>query len=391
MKICPYCDQPVSGNYCEGCRRFITPKEINTEAKINTGHDPGHDENCDYHATTSDFHQRYGSDAENYSYHEKEGAPFSGHDHDRVNPGYDSVNGSYSNGGYGDNYGSGYGGTSSGYGNYTNNTSGSYNAQPTATQYRSLNGQPTSTAKSLTAVVVVAVMIITIVVIFLAFGGRFGKGYEEYSDKSRETATEQVDTSLTADEYEALREALGYDEDGYKYVSHDEAIATGLNTEYWTHYDKSYDLYSERLEKYMNAEGIKIDQTYNDYVEDYYRLSKWGEEIRFFEVADEYQFAGKNQEGYIAVYGDSITNDGLCIIADTYKLSDAKKTARAMVHAIMDVKTFDNRVDDLFAKVKGEEGDVEVSVGKNTLRMFYGKTEDGTSYYTLYIYLTWLD
>ena len=199
MKICPYCDQPVSGNYCEGCRRFITPKEINTEAKINTGHDPGHDDNCDYHATTSDFHQRYGSDAENYSYHEKEGAPFSGHDHDQVNPGYDSVNGSYSNGSYGNNYGSSYGGASSGYGNYTDNTSGSYNAQPTATQYRSLNGQPTSTAKSLPAVVVVAVMIITIVVIFLAFGGRFGKGYEEYSDKTRETATEQADTSLTAD------------------------------------------------------------------------------------------------------------------------------------------------------------------------------------------------
>lgn len=48
-KVCPYCDQPIGGNYCKGCRRIVW-KPVKTEITyyLNERH-PQSEHNCQYH------------------------------------------------------------------------------------------------------------------------------------------------------------------------------------------------------------------------------------------------------------------------------------------------------------------------------------------------------
>lgn len=48
-KICPYCDQTVTGNYCRGCRRIVwKPVVWDVDYYLNERH-PESEENCQYH------------------------------------------------------------------------------------------------------------------------------------------------------------------------------------------------------------------------------------------------------------------------------------------------------------------------------------------------------
>lgn len=48
-KICPYCDQVITGNYCKGCRRFVRkPVSWEVDYYLNERH-PASEENCQYH------------------------------------------------------------------------------------------------------------------------------------------------------------------------------------------------------------------------------------------------------------------------------------------------------------------------------------------------------
>lgn len=48
-KICPYCDQPISGMYCKGCRRFVKkPVTVNVTYYLNERHSES-EESCQYH------------------------------------------------------------------------------------------------------------------------------------------------------------------------------------------------------------------------------------------------------------------------------------------------------------------------------------------------------
>lgn len=54
--VCPYCDQPIKGHYCAGCRRFVkNPVETETDYYLNERHPRGEHE-CEYH----DDHDRRG-------------------------------------------------------------------------------------------------------------------------------------------------------------------------------------------------------------------------------------------------------------------------------------------------------------------------------------------
>jgi len=48
-KICPYCDQVLTGNYCKGCKRFVRkPLLWDVDYYLNERH-PASEENCQYH------------------------------------------------------------------------------------------------------------------------------------------------------------------------------------------------------------------------------------------------------------------------------------------------------------------------------------------------------
>ena len=48
-RVCPYCDQPIAGMYCKGCRRIVRkPVEIEVTYYLNERH-PASEESCQYH------------------------------------------------------------------------------------------------------------------------------------------------------------------------------------------------------------------------------------------------------------------------------------------------------------------------------------------------------
>lgn len=53
-KVCPCCDQPISGMYCKGCKKIVLhPVEQNITYYLNTRH-PEHETDCSYHGNTAD-------------------------------------------------------------------------------------------------------------------------------------------------------------------------------------------------------------------------------------------------------------------------------------------------------------------------------------------------
>lgn len=52
-KICPCCDQPITGIYCKGCRKIVwKPVEQEVHYYLNTRH-PEHETNCSFHGDTT--------------------------------------------------------------------------------------------------------------------------------------------------------------------------------------------------------------------------------------------------------------------------------------------------------------------------------------------------
>lgn len=56
--VCPYCDQPIKGHYCRGCRRYVkNPVVTETDYYLNERHPAGaHD--CEYHDDQRDHDHR---------------------------------------------------------------------------------------------------------------------------------------------------------------------------------------------------------------------------------------------------------------------------------------------------------------------------------------------
>lgn len=51
-KVCPYCDQPIKGMYCKGCKRVVLePVEYEMTYYLNQRH-PEHEKDCSYHGDT---------------------------------------------------------------------------------------------------------------------------------------------------------------------------------------------------------------------------------------------------------------------------------------------------------------------------------------------------
>jgi len=47
--VCPYCDQPIQGKYCDGCRRIVwKPKQMEITYYLNERH-PEHETDCTFH------------------------------------------------------------------------------------------------------------------------------------------------------------------------------------------------------------------------------------------------------------------------------------------------------------------------------------------------------
>jgi len=47
--VCPYCDQPIRGKYCSGCRRIVwKPKNMEVTYYLNERHPEGED-HCQFH------------------------------------------------------------------------------------------------------------------------------------------------------------------------------------------------------------------------------------------------------------------------------------------------------------------------------------------------------
>jgi hypothetical protein len=53
MKLCPICDAKINGSWCGQCHRFVTPVEYRGNIRLNESHERLHDEDCEYHGTTS--------------------------------------------------------------------------------------------------------------------------------------------------------------------------------------------------------------------------------------------------------------------------------------------------------------------------------------------------
>lgn len=49
MKICPICDNKISGTWCKSCHRFVKPWELKKDIYINETHSSSHDAGCEYH------------------------------------------------------------------------------------------------------------------------------------------------------------------------------------------------------------------------------------------------------------------------------------------------------------------------------------------------------
>ncbi|MDD6572984.1 MAG: hypothetical protein PUF12_11435 [Thermoflexaceae bacterium] len=49
MKICPICDNKISGTWCKNCHRFVKPWELKKDIYINETHSSSHDAGCEYH------------------------------------------------------------------------------------------------------------------------------------------------------------------------------------------------------------------------------------------------------------------------------------------------------------------------------------------------------
>lgn len=49
MKICPICDNKISGRWCKNCHRFVNPWELKNDIYINETHASSKDAGCEYH------------------------------------------------------------------------------------------------------------------------------------------------------------------------------------------------------------------------------------------------------------------------------------------------------------------------------------------------------
>ncbi|MCR5743223.1 MAG: hypothetical protein K6F92_05825 [Lachnospiraceae bacterium] len=325
-KCCPLCDQPIEGNFCKGCFRFVKPVEIKSGAKINVGHDLENDDNCDYHGTTEEFHEEYASDAEHYSYHEKEG--FTPHeDYQNVADSEEDYDRIVSNDYVGDFT------TKGNYGASVNNSAASsstrtYNYPRTFETTRAKVYKSDQKAGAIGAVIFIAAIVIVIFAFKFVTEDMLG-GYKEY--EYDEVVVAETAFELSDDEYAAMCVKLGYDEYGYKALTHSEAVDTGLQDTPWYPMNMSMKQYRTSVLSILKKNGIdpKI-MALEEYDENLY-LDRDGSEVALFYVEDSYYLV--DDYTYMVIVGNSITGDMLYAYSILTDEEDILDVTMAMLEA----------------------------------------------------------
>jgi len=341
--------------------------EISSGAVINRNHDPENDANCDYHGTTDDFHKEYASDAEHYSYHEKDG--FSTHD-DYQNvaeqdENYDRI---VSNDYVGDfNTKGNYGSPQDSPSGFETTKTYSYSGNFTSTRTKVYKSDQKSGA--IAAVILIAVVLVIIFAFKFVTEDMLGN-YEEY--EYAETIVTQDVVELSDEEYASMCEILGYDEYGYKYLTHEEAIATGIQDTPWYPMDMSMKQYRTKLLAVLQKSNITPEIISLEQYEESLYLDRDGSEEAFFYVEDSYYLV--DDYTYMVIVGNSITGDMLYAYSFLTEEEDILDVTMAMLEAggyvsenvesdreyLKNITDFSNYIDESYYDV-GRFGDCYVS------------------------------
>jgi hypothetical protein len=123
-----------------------------------------------------------------------------------------------------------------------------------------------------------------------------------------------VDEGWMSDEdYEALCEELGFDEDGYRELDSDEVIAAGEPCNAWGHFDTTSRTAARHVRSALEEAGItsttpEAGKTYNyEYLDHYGEITSYYETYTYVTLEDETLEDGYS--GYMMFISDTVTDE----------------------------------------------------------------------------------
>jgi hypothetical protein len=289
QKYCPICDQPIKGRFCKTCGEFVKPYQHEVNYRFNESHDPKSDPDCAYHGTDQGEtgQQRAYGTVQGWITQEPKKSTSTMSDRERM-----------------------------------------ARAKASFESHGATN-EPRNRSSETKAPTAVKILVIVMVLLFassfiISIVSTLWPGFQDDYDFDivRDADEDDMDFPfdnyvdegwMSDEDYEALCEELGFDEDGYRDLDDDEVAAAGEPCNGWEHFDTTSRTAARHIRSALEEAGIastdpQAGKTYNyEYLDHYGEITSYYEPYTYVTLEDESYEDGYS--GYMAFISDSVTDE----------------------------------------------------------------------------------